>query len=198
FFFSSRRRHTRFSRDWSSDVCSSDLGLERRGPVVPAHPLGQPAAVLHVVDPAQREGHEEHHRGDREQRRHGEHGAGGGGPHASPRVWRVTNPAAPSTTPTSNPRTIVSAAAVPTSKLPRNAVRNTSKLATIVETPGPPAVTTATRSNTLNAITSCSTAAASTVGATTGATTERSVRHQPAPSSAAASHSSAGTPSRAA
>src|SRR6266436_788087 len=30
FFFSSRRRHTRCSRDWSSDVCSSDLG--------PAHP----------------------------------------------------------------------------------------------------------------------------------------------------------------
>src|SRR5207302_8059900 len=27
FFFSSRRRHTRFSRDWSSDVCSSDLGF---------------------------------------------------------------------------------------------------------------------------------------------------------------------------
>src|SRR5690606_16544718 len=26
FFFSSRRRHTSFSRDWSSDVCSSDLG----------------------------------------------------------------------------------------------------------------------------------------------------------------------------
>src|SRR5690606_41219303 len=26
--FSSRRRHTRFSRDWSSDVCSSDLALE--------------------------------------------------------------------------------------------------------------------------------------------------------------------------
>src|SRR5690606_39544924 len=25
FFFSSRRRHTIFSRDWSSDVCSSDL-----------------------------------------------------------------------------------------------------------------------------------------------------------------------------
>src|SRR2546422_6110174 len=37
FFFSSRRRHTRCSRDWSSDVCSSDLeshppheGLGRR------------------------------------------------------------------------------------------------------------------------------------------------------------------------
>src|SRR5690606_41082281 len=27
FFFSRRGRHTRFSRDWSSDVCSSDLGL---------------------------------------------------------------------------------------------------------------------------------------------------------------------------
>src|SRR5207247_8185574 len=27
FFFSSRRRHTRSTRDWSSDVCSSDLVL---------------------------------------------------------------------------------------------------------------------------------------------------------------------------
>ena len=27
FFFSSRRRHTRLVRDWSSDVCSSDLAL---------------------------------------------------------------------------------------------------------------------------------------------------------------------------
>src|SRR2546422_2658765 len=27
FFFSSRRRHTRCSRDWSSDVCSSDLSV---------------------------------------------------------------------------------------------------------------------------------------------------------------------------
>src|SRR2546422_7791847 len=30
FFFSSRRRHTRCSRDWSSDVCSSDLISRRR------------------------------------------------------------------------------------------------------------------------------------------------------------------------
>src|SRR5690606_39540640 len=30
FFFSSRRRHTRFSRDWSSDVCSSDLPAFKR------------------------------------------------------------------------------------------------------------------------------------------------------------------------
>src|SRR5690606_17307560 len=28
FLFSSRRRHTRFSRDWSSDVCSSDLASQ--------------------------------------------------------------------------------------------------------------------------------------------------------------------------
>src|SRR5206468_6923469 len=40
FFFSSRRRHTRSDRDWSSDVCSSDLkidvvhDLERRLDVV--------------------------------------------------------------------------------------------------------------------------------------------------------------------
>src|SRR5438105_11331952 len=30
FFFSSRRRHTRSTRDWSSDVCSSDLAEDRR------------------------------------------------------------------------------------------------------------------------------------------------------------------------
>src|SRR5207253_4363847 len=30
FFFSSRRRHTRWPRDWSSDVCSSDLGFRFR------------------------------------------------------------------------------------------------------------------------------------------------------------------------
>src|SRR5690625_6659471 len=28
FFFSSRRRHTRWPRDWSSDVCSSDLAWD--------------------------------------------------------------------------------------------------------------------------------------------------------------------------
>src|SRR5215203_6906373 len=28
FFFSSRRRHTRYWRDWSSDVCSSDLTVD--------------------------------------------------------------------------------------------------------------------------------------------------------------------------
>src|SRR5256884_4012573 len=32
FFFSSRRRHTRCSRDWSSDVCSSDLFFSKLVP----------------------------------------------------------------------------------------------------------------------------------------------------------------------
>src|SRR3712207_9525918 len=32
FFFSSRRRHTRYWRDWSSDVCSSDLTDEYNSP----------------------------------------------------------------------------------------------------------------------------------------------------------------------
>src|SRR3989449_7073436 len=49
FFFSSRRRHTRCSRDWSSDVCSSDLELE------PRHIFGgdtEPARRLRaIVDP---------------------------------------------------------------------------------------------------------------------------------------------------
>src|SRR2546430_6723721 len=37
FFFSSRRRHTRFDCDWSSDVCSSDLGacFAKRAEVFP-------------------------------------------------------------------------------------------------------------------------------------------------------------------
>src|SRR5690606_41073911 len=34
FFFSSRRRHTIFSRDWSSDVCSSDLANKPGQPQV--------------------------------------------------------------------------------------------------------------------------------------------------------------------
>src|SRR5690606_18130039 len=36
FFSASRRRHTRFSRDWSSDVCSSDLIMERAQPLFEA------------------------------------------------------------------------------------------------------------------------------------------------------------------
>src|SRR5699024_12099321 len=36
FFFSSRRRHTRSKRDWSSDVCSSDLSQHPRQSSQPA------------------------------------------------------------------------------------------------------------------------------------------------------------------
>src|SRR5690606_40344890 len=46
FFFSSRRRHTRFSRDWSSDVCSSDLHPRRR----PRLGLGPSAAIPALPD----------------------------------------------------------------------------------------------------------------------------------------------------
>src|SRR5215510_13152734 len=47
FFFSSRRRHTRWPRDWSSDVCSSDLLVALVQPIV--------ARVVedHVEDDAQ-------------------------------------------------------------------------------------------------------------------------------------------------
>src|SRR5699024_2440422 len=45
FFFSSRRRHTRSKRDWSSDVCSSDLGRGEQ-PSGPAMPLGEVGGPL--------------------------------------------------------------------------------------------------------------------------------------------------------
>src|SRR3989442_15004038 len=63
FFFSSRRRHTRCGRDWSSDVCSSDLvqmnnrtsnlltdhgpaALSNAGPTVVTYSIGTQAGVL--------------------------------------------------------------------------------------------------------------------------------------------------------
>src|SRR5256886_10913656 len=49
FFFSSRRRHTRFDCDWSSDVCSSDLepGVEIEGRLyIPPSPARKPAVLL--------------------------------------------------------------------------------------------------------------------------------------------------------
>src|SRR5690606_26344838 len=58
FFFSSRRRHTRFSRDWSSDVCSSDFDLlnhllKRKMPagVLPA-PTAQCSPVAFILQQA--------------------------------------------------------------------------------------------------------------------------------------------------
>src|SRR5690606_40813412 len=53
FFFSSRRRHTRFSRDWSSDVCSSDLPVQmtqaRQLAGQTARRLGFPPSVVDRV-----------------------------------------------------------------------------------------------------------------------------------------------------
>src|SRR5699024_11889629 len=49
FFFSSRRRHTRSKRDWSSDVCSSNLSSRLRE-VVPRHGLECLIGGQHVVD----------------------------------------------------------------------------------------------------------------------------------------------------
>src|SRR5207253_5236722 len=40
FFFSSRRRHTRWPRDWSSDVCSSDLGGDLSGAIMAGAKIG--------------------------------------------------------------------------------------------------------------------------------------------------------------
>src|SRR5690349_24108702 len=50
FFFSSRRRHTRSLRDWSSDVCSSDLrSIQSGGRTAPGDTAsaGGPAAHRH-------------------------------------------------------------------------------------------------------------------------------------------------------
>src|SRR3712207_8402278 len=48
FFFSSRRRHTRYWRDWSSDVCSSDLQSE--DDALRATQETEPVAVLVLRD----------------------------------------------------------------------------------------------------------------------------------------------------
>src|SRR5690625_6183598 len=48
FFFSSRRRHTRWPRDWSSDVCSSDLAAENAHRVHPDLPLA--ASLSEALD----------------------------------------------------------------------------------------------------------------------------------------------------
>src|SRR3712207_1512813 len=46
FFFSSRRRHTRYWRDWSSDVCSSDLLERAAGVLVELDDLGHGALPI--------------------------------------------------------------------------------------------------------------------------------------------------------
>src|SRR5207253_8410246 len=46
FFFSSRRRHTRWPRDWSSDVCSSDLSGGRE--LLAPREIFEPAAGSNI------------------------------------------------------------------------------------------------------------------------------------------------------
>src|SRR5207253_8557284 len=53
FFFSSRRRHTRWPRDWSSDVCSSDLIRQRLDRVV-VQPIAPASRNLFKADFARR------------------------------------------------------------------------------------------------------------------------------------------------
>src|SRR3712207_7071032 len=53
FFFSSRRRHTRYWRDWSSDVCSSDRETERAELEVLHGPQPRPG-VAEIAVPAPR------------------------------------------------------------------------------------------------------------------------------------------------
>src|SRR6266704_1282842 len=69
FFFSSRRRHTRSKRDWSSDVCSSDLvepQIGHRQVVVTLSIGDQRANPLEAIDsqrgrPSWRDATERHH-----------------------------------------------------------------------------------------------------------------------------------------
>src|SRR3712207_7101403 len=57
FFFSSRRRHTRYWRDWSSDVCSSDLSsipivaLDTATPLLASEYLAISSSNLAVLGP---------------------------------------------------------------------------------------------------------------------------------------------------
>src|SRR5207247_6804090 len=62
FFFSSRSRHTRSTRDWSSDVCSSDLGRLRDG-CAGGEEIGQDTLARHDLEDAARAG--EDHEGQR-------------------------------------------------------------------------------------------------------------------------------------
>src|SRR5690606_40837915 len=54
FFFSSRRRHTRFSRDWSSDVCSSDLCPAKSAPFASRLPNARHRGTRKRREPSRR------------------------------------------------------------------------------------------------------------------------------------------------
>src|SRR5207249_6469276 len=97
FFFSSRRRHTRSKRDWSSDVCSSDPWVSASSVVVVgqdrhevelalAHGLAEPHAVAGDEEPVVEEVARQRRAGvggaeldDRSEERRVGRGSGGGG-----------------------------------------------------------------------------------------------------------------------
>src|SRR6266853_3407380 len=82
FFFSSRRRHTRFDCDWSSDVCSSDLSTgggsllhSFAGEEADPTAVGRPERILGVLGSGKRARGHVRERPQPQQRR----GTGGGG-----------------------------------------------------------------------------------------------------------------------
>src|SRR5207253_5623742 len=90
FFFSSRRRHTRWPRDWSSDVCSSDLSVTVGDYVYSAAPWDEAivssADVVVMLTP-----HDEFRS---EERRVGKECRGGWSPEAEKKerdVWETTH-----------------------------------------------------------------------------------------------------------
>src|SRR5699024_11779125 len=102
FFFSSRRRHTRSKRDWSSDVCSSDLQSRcRASPVVRMDEQVDVAALPLCPHPQLRECRSlDHQRPDTsagkqslqvrsEERRVGKEGGAGAGGTEERKEWRA-------------------------------------------------------------------------------------------------------------
>src|SRR5699024_11301996 len=77
FFFSSRRRHTRSKRDWSSDVCSSDLRYGRANPR-PEKYVTCPRVSSTASPTTSGSGRHLHPVGRSEERRVGKEGGAGG------------------------------------------------------------------------------------------------------------------------
>src|SRR3712207_9511777 len=64
FFFSSRRRHTRYWRDWSSDVCSSDLGPDQDKHRVQGHGCQRTERLVAPAHSQEENGRQNHIEGD--------------------------------------------------------------------------------------------------------------------------------------
>src|SRR5437870_13798345 len=83
FFFSSRRRHTRWPRDWSSDVCSSDLlSVGKEGKRSPGWGLASASQACRSRSEERRVGKEgsgRGWRGEEQKKRRSRHEGGRGG-----------------------------------------------------------------------------------------------------------------------